>query len=778
MPPIGDNKFKIMKIKFLPLLIAIFFLLPNTNFSQVPNLGVTSSFTLFTAAGAFNNLGTSTVTGDIGRNVGAFSGFPPGILVGQIHVADPISAQAASDVAIAYSYLAGLTCGLVIGTTLGNNQLLTPNIYCLGGASSLNGDLILDGQGNPNAVFIFQINGALSTSTFTNVILINSASICNVFWQINGAFALGDGSVFTGTLLVNGAISLLEGSSLLGRALSQAGAISLHNNVVTLVLNPIAPTITGSSSTTICQGDQVTLSGNPGGTWSTGATSPSITTGTAGDYFVTVTTGCGSAVSNHIQVIVNPLPLAITGPNRTICISNSSGTGASIQIGTSPIAGHSYLWTPATGLSSSAIANPIATPSATTLYTLKETILSTGCDLSHSVTITVINPPSCLISGNQGLCQGQTVQLCAPSGLTGYLWSTGATSNCTNITVPGTYFVTVTNSIGCTSVCSKSVSYAPPCLISGGTAICQGTATLLSAPTGSGTTYLWSTGSTASSIKVTVAGTYSVKVKKAGCTNTCSVVVTIYPLPGCSIAGTNGLCEGQSKQLCAPPGAAKYAWSTGGTANCINIVKAGNYAVTVTSSNGCRSVCNKSIQVIKNPTCTISGLREIWAGETTTLCATSGYLAYNWNNGAKICCITVSAPGTYVVTTTNANGCTNTCSATVVVLFQGSSTSRSDNHNSDFNNKPQTNNIDVYVYPNPFNSKATMLFQNLSKDSYVEIQLYNLSGKLISKLFEGEILKGKMNTLELNADELNPGIYFYKITNGDQVLNRKILIYK
>lgn len=55
---------------------------------------------------------------------------------------------------------------MVIGTTLGNNQVLTPNIYCLGAASSLNGDLILDGEGDPNAIFIFKINGALSTSTF------------------------------------------------------------------------------------------------------------------------------------------------------------------------------------------------------------------------------------------------------------------------------------------------------------------------------------------------------------------------------------------------------------------------------------------------------------------------------------------------------------------------------------------------------------------------------------------------------------------------------------
>ncbi|MGB3085216.1 MAG: ice-binding family protein, partial [Saprospiraceae bacterium] len=192
------------------ILFGLLFMMPNFVFGQIPNLGEATSFALFTAAGAFNNLGNTSIVGDIGTDVGAFSGFPPGILVGEIHVADATSAQAATDVDVAYSYLSSLTCGMVIGTTLGNNQVLTPNIYCLGAASSLNGDLILDGEGDPNAIFIFKINGALSTSTFSNVVLLNSASLCNVYWQVNGAFALGDGSVFRGTLLVNGAISLLE----------------------------------------------------------------------------------------------------------------------------------------------------------------------------------------------------------------------------------------------------------------------------------------------------------------------------------------------------------------------------------------------------------------------------------------------------------------------------------------------------------------------------------------------------------------------------------------
>ncbi|MEO6584006.1 MAG: ice-binding family protein, partial [Ferruginibacter sp.] len=205
-------------LQTLKVLICLSF--SSVSFSQKPDLGTASTFALFTAAGAFANDGTSFITGDIGTNVGEFTGFPPGIVIGQIHVADPASAQAATDVLVAYSYLSGITCGQVIGTTLGNNQVLGPDVYCLGAASTLNGDLVLDGQGDPNALFIFKIDGALATSTFANVVLINSASLCNVYWQVNGAFALGEGSVFRGTLLINGAIALNNLSTLFGRALS------------------------------------------------------------------------------------------------------------------------------------------------------------------------------------------------------------------------------------------------------------------------------------------------------------------------------------------------------------------------------------------------------------------------------------------------------------------------------------------------------------------------------------------------------------------------------
>uniref|UniRef100_UPI00359492BE ice-binding family protein n=1 Tax=Persicitalea sp. TaxID=3100273 RepID=UPI00359492BE len=112
---------------------------------------------------------------------------------------------------------------------------LTPGVYCQTGpaaATDLTGVLTLDGGGDPNAVFIIKLNGAFSTATGSSILLTNGASAANVFFQVNGAVILGISSTFSGTIIANGAISLLTGASLLGRALSLGGAINLDTNVV------------------------------------------------------------------------------------------------------------------------------------------------------------------------------------------------------------------------------------------------------------------------------------------------------------------------------------------------------------------------------------------------------------------------------------------------------------------------------------------------------------------------------------------------------------------
>ena len=217
---------------FKSLYFIVFLTFVSKSYSQSPNLGTVSNFALFTSSGAFENTGATKVIGDIGNNVGTFSGFPEGTVVGSIHCIDAVSAQAANDVDVVYNYVSTLTCGSVLGSTLGNNQILTPNVYCIGEASTLVGNLVFDAQGNADAIFIIQINGALSSAIHSTITLQNDASLQNIYWQINGAVELGDSSVFLGTIVANGAISLLEHSTLYGRGLTRAGAISLHNNVI------------------------------------------------------------------------------------------------------------------------------------------------------------------------------------------------------------------------------------------------------------------------------------------------------------------------------------------------------------------------------------------------------------------------------------------------------------------------------------------------------------------------------------------------------------------
>ena len=631
------------------LTVLTLLLIPLLSIGQAPNLGASSSFALFTAAGAFTNNGASQVKGDIGTNVGAFTGFPPGTVIGAVHLADPITAQAADDLGTAYGTLSGLTCGEVIGTTLGGGQMLAPNIYCLGAASSLNGELILNGAGDPSSIFIFKIGGALSTSTLAKVTLTNGASLCNVFWVIDGAFNLGEGSSFEGTVLANGAINLLEGASFTGRGLSVSGAISLNNNIVD-GSSPSPSTIASGGATTFCAGGSVVLSGNIGGIWSTGATTATITVSTSGDYFVTNSASCGSAQSNHIIVAVNPLSDCTISGSDVICAGQSTEICA-------PVGAASYLWN--TGASTRCI-------TVNTVGTYSITVTSASGCVSICSKILVDSPlPICAITGSAAICAGQTIQLCA-SGGSSYLWSTGASTSCIDVNTAGTYTVTVTTANGCSSTCSKIITEnpAPICAITGATAICVGQTTQLCAH--GGTSYMWSTGASTSCIDVNAAGTYSVTVTNAnGCSSTCSQVVTVNPLPICTITGSAVICVGQSTQLCAS-GGTSYLWSTGASASCIDVNAAGTYTVTVTNANGCSSICSQVVTVNPVPICAITGVSAICMGQSTQLCANGG-TSYLWSTGASTSCIDVNVTGTYSVTVTNASGCSSSCSQVVTV---------------------------------------------------------------------------------------------------------------
>jgi hypothetical protein len=253
------NMKTILSISFTAVLL---FLMTASGYGQTaPALGTTAPFALFTAAGALTATGSPTITGNVGSYNSTPTGFPVSSVTGTIYtVGDPALTQPASDVATAYGDFTG---GSVLGVGLGNGQTLTPGVYNTGAASTLNGNLTLNGQGDPNALFIIRIGGALAASAST-VTLINSASSANVYWQIAGEFDLADGSVFMGNVVADGAIHLYGTSVLHGRALSTAGAISVVSNTVNInsVVGGFATGISSVDAT-----NAVTVTPNPFSTY-------------------------------------------------------------------------------------------------------------------------------------------------------------------------------------------------------------------------------------------------------------------------------------------------------------------------------------------------------------------------------------------------------------------------------------------------------------------------------------------------------------------------------
>ena len=157
-------------------------LLASTAFAgQLPvRLGAADSFAVL-GGQTVTNSGRSTLNGDLGVSPGsARTGFPPGRVNGRVHPGDPVARQAQSDLRTAYEDAAGRTPPQALPADVGG-RTLAPGVYRSGGALGLTGALTLDGQGDPNAVFVFQVGSTLTTSVVSRVDLINGAKSCNVF---------------------------------------------------------------------------------------------------------------------------------------------------------------------------------------------------------------------------------------------------------------------------------------------------------------------------------------------------------------------------------------------------------------------------------------------------------------------------------------------------------------------------------------------------------------------------------------------------------------------
>ncbi|MDD5184730.1 MAG: ice-binding family protein [Paludibacter sp.] len=237
-----------MKKKLLLSLTAVLlFLVPNANFGQTINLGTAADFSLFSTNGSVSNTGISQLTGNVGSNNGSSTGF--GNVNGVMHDQDGASAQCAADLLIAYNQLNAAIPTYFPAPLMGNGTTLTPGIYAISGASTLNLGLTLDAQGDPNAKFIFQIAGTFSANAESKIHLINGALACNVFWKVEGMVSLAPGTFMKGTIIANNAaISITTRDTIEGRALSTAGAITVDGALVYTPTGCGSPYLTGPAA--------------------------------------------------------------------------------------------------------------------------------------------------------------------------------------------------------------------------------------------------------------------------------------------------------------------------------------------------------------------------------------------------------------------------------------------------------------------------------------------------------------------------------------------------
>ncbi|MBX2948675.1 MAG: gliding motility-associated C-terminal domain-containing protein [Crocinitomicaceae bacterium] len=437
-----------------------------------------------------------------------------------------------------------------------------------------------------------------------------------------------------------------------------------------------------------------------------------VTAMIAGTYQVTVmdATGCPGATTSinvveyFTDIIANP------GNDFSIC-----GTPApTLNLSGSVSATNSGIWSGGEGsfspdaaslsLSYTPTADEIAAGSVTLTLTPTNTL---GCPfIPNDITISLtqftdaitINPVdiSCF-----GLANG-SIDLTIDGGTPGYsyTWSNGAVTEDINSLPAGTYSVNITDANGCTNTQTITLT-EPPVLNASTTAVtyaggwnvsCNGASDgAIDLTVGGGTpgySYAWNNGATTEDLSGLTAGTYYVTITDAnGCTNTQTITLTEPPVLTASTTavtyagGWNVSCNGANDGAIdltvggGTPGYS-YAWNNGATTEDITSLPAGTYSVNITDANGCTNT--QTITLTEPPVLTASTTAVTYAGGWNVSCngasdgaidltvsgGTPGY-SYVWNNGATTEDLSGLTAGTYSVTVTDANGCTNTQTITL-----------------------------------------------------------------------------------------------------------------
>lgn len=452
---------------------------------------------------------------------------------------------------------------------------------------------------------------------------------------------------------------------------------------------------TSTGDTVMCQGDMLTLFAPVGGAsylWNTGDTTSSINVTTAGYYSVQIipVQGALCAINMDINVVVFPKPVAnFTAIPSQVCLGDTIAfdDGSSVA---APSALQSWEWNFGDGistpLSSGAItgvpqtngtytmANHLYT--STGIYNVQLIVVADNHQCADTVmhTIQVNALPSLSIIGDTVVCFGEQTTLTA-SGANTYTWDHGITNGVAFTPPLGTTVYTVigTNASGCEQTMQISVTANPLPSVgytASDTAVCDGTFVTLSGTGAS--SYTWNNGITNGVPFMQAVGTTSYTVvgtNAFGCTDSAKVSVSVHPNPSVSFnVSDSEVCEGTSVTL-SGTGASVYTWNNGVSDGVAFTPPVGitSYEVIGTNAFGCTDSAQVSITVHALPNVFAQG-DTVCAGQVVTLNGQNA-ISYTWDHGVSDGVPFNPPLGTtiYTVTGTDAFGCKNNYSVTVLV---------------------------------------------------------------------------------------------------------------
>jgi hypothetical protein len=189
-----------------------------------------------------DNSRSTVIRGDLGLSPGtSVTGFPPGIVLGTQYITDTAAANAKTDAQAAFTALNALTSTGSLAADIGGTTI-TPGVYKANPTLAITGTVTLDGGGNPNAVFIFQIDSTFTPAVGAIVGLTNGAQPGNVYWVVGSSATLNTTSSIAGNIIAQTFVTMDTSAKLTGRAFALTGAVTMDENNVTVVpctINPI-----------------------------------------------------------------------------------------------------------------------------------------------------------------------------------------------------------------------------------------------------------------------------------------------------------------------------------------------------------------------------------------------------------------------------------------------------------------------------------------------------------------------------------------------------------